>query len=394
MTITGTFSRQSTAHQLVLRALSDGPRHAGEIARVLDRETPAGVRWDAAGLYPVLQRLEDRGFVEATWEEAAGGPRIRFYTLTRLGEQRLASAPPDPDGQLQGEREWVIDGLGADYAVVRLLGRGAVGAVYLALDRRLQRYVAVKVLQRPLASDGDVRERFLREARTNATLAHPAIVPVFAMGGEGNFVFFTMQYVPGDSLAAALRDRPRLPAHDVCRILADLASALDYAHRQRIIHRDVKPENILLHRDTGMPMLTDFGVARAVSLDAMQPEEQREERELFWGTPRYMSPEQIAGEEDLDGRSDLYALGALGYTMLAGRSPFEGAGPLEIAAQQLTVRPASLHRLAPDAPAALIDVITRCLARHPRDRWRDGRTLRDELIQAGVIRRRWWWPFS
>ncbi len=394
MTIAGTFSRQSTAHQLVLHALRGGPRHAGEIARALDRETPAGVQWDTAGLYPVLQRLQDRGFVEVSWQQQASGQRLRFYTLTQVGKQRLAFAPPDLEGVPPGEREWVADGLGAEYAVVRLLGRGAVGAVYLALDRRLQRYVAVKVLQRPLAMDGDVRERFLREARTNATLAHPAIVPVFAMGGEGDFVYFTMQYVPGDSLAAALHDRPRLPAAEVCRILAELASALDYAHRQRIIHRDVKPENILLHRDTGMPMLTDFGVARAVSLDAMDPEEQRAERELFWGTPRFMSPEQIAGEDDLDGRSDLYALGALGYTMLAGRSPFDGAGPLEIAAQQLTIRPASLQHLAPDAPSALIDVITRCLARHPRDRWRDGRTLRDELIGAGVIRRRWWWPFS
>jgi len=249
----------------------------------------------------------------------------------------------------------------------------------------------VKVLQRPLAQDPTVRERFLREARTNAGLAHPAIVPVFGLVAAEDLVFFEMQYVPGDSLASVLRDRGRLPAAEACRILAELAGALDYAHRQRVVHRDVKPENILLHRDTGMPMLTDFGVARAVSLDAMPPGEQQAERELFWGTPHFMSPEQIAGEEDLDGRSDLFALGALGYTMLAGRPPFDGQGPVEIAARQLTTRPPALGDLAPEAPAALVGAITRCLARYPGDRWRDGRSLRDALIGDGVLPKKRWW---
>jgi serine/threonine-protein kinase len=389
MSLVDTPLRQDSVTQLVLQFLQPGPRDGQAIARALDRGGAAGARWAPDTLHPLLQRLEDRGFVEASWNADGAGRRVRLYTLTRLGEQRLALAPPDPDGRLAEERSWVAGQLAGRYTIVRLLGRGAVGVVYLGLDRVLQRYVAIKVLQRPLAADPDRRERFLREARTNAALFHPAIVPVFDLESRGDLVCFVMQFVPGESLAALLRARGRLTAEEVCRILAELAGALDYAHRQRVIHRDVKPENILLHRDTGLPLLTDFGVARAVSLDAMQPAEQRAERELLWGTPHYMSPEQIAGEE-LDGRSDLYALGALGYTMLAGRPPFDGRDPLQVAARHITARPPSLGAIVPGAPDALVAIITRCLARQPGDRWHDGRTLRQALLQERVLRRRWW----
>jgi serine/threonine-protein kinase len=386
-----TSSRQKTVSQLILQALTAGPRDSSAILASLAEQASLPSRWDPRALDSILRRLEDRGFVQSHYGRAGRLSRVKHYQLTRLGEQRLALAPPDPDGSLAAEAEWVTRSLDETHAVIRLLGRGAVGAVYLALDRMLQRYVAVKVLQRPLAQDPAVRERFLREARTNAALAHPAIVPVFGMVANADLVYFVMQYVPGDSLAAILRDRGRLPPTEACRILAELAGALDYAHRQRVVHRDVKPENILIHRDTGMPMLTDFGVARAVSLDAMAAEEQRAERELFWGTPQFMSPEQIAGEDALDGRSDLFALGALGYTMLAGRPPFEGTGPVEIGARQLTGQAAPLTTLAPGAPAELVGAIARCLARHPGDRWQDGRSLREALIGEGVIPRKRWW---
>lgn len=389
--MTDTPLRQDSVTQLVLQALVGGPRHGWDIARALEisQAVPAG--WDAGAVYAVLRRLEDRGFVDSRWEPGPDGKRVRWYGLTRQGEKRLSLAPPDPDGRLAGEMAWVTEALADNYSVVRVLGRGAVGAVYLALDRTLQRYVAIKVLQQPLTFDADLRERFLREARTNAALAHPAIVPVFAMHSAPDFVCFVMQYIPGDSLAGVLAEKGRLPAADVCRILAELAGALDYAHQQRVVHRDVKPENILLHRDTGMPMLTDFGVARAVSLDAMRPMEQQAERDLLFGTPHFMSPEQIAGEEELTGRSDLYALGALGYTMLAGRPPFEGRGTLEIAARRLTSNPRPLEELAAGAPADLVAAITRCLSRHPGDRWRDGRTLREALIGQGTLRKSRWW---
>ena len=387
-----TSSRQKTVSQLILQVLTAGPMDSTAILASLSHRASLPDRWDPGALDTVLERLQERGFVESSWSRLRPAGRVRVYRLTRLGEQRLALAPPDPDGSLAAEADWVRRALRQHgHSVVRPLGRGAVGSVYLAHDPALQRYVAVKVLQRPLAQDAAVRERFLREARTNAALAHPAIVPVFGLVEAGDLVYFLMQYVPGDSLAGVLRDRGCLPAGEACRILAELAAALDYAHRQRVVHRDVKPENILLHRDTGMPMLTDFGVARAISLDAMPPGEQQAERELFWGTPHFMSPEQIAGEDDLDGRSDLFALGALGYTMLAGRPPFDGTGPVEVAARQLTSRPPALGDLAPEAPAVLVDAIARCLARHPGDRWRDGRSLREALIGERVLRRRRWW---
>ncbi len=385
-----TSSRQKTVSQLILQALAVGPRDSAELLRALSARASLPSHWDPKALDGLLRRLVQQGFVDARWEMSSGSGGRRYH-LTRLGEQRLALAPPDPDGTLAAEADWVTRSLAGGYAVIRPLGRGAVGAVYLALDRVLQRYVAVKVLQRQLAQDPAIRERFLREARTNAALAHPAIVPVFGMVADADLAYFVMQYVPGASLGALLRERGRLPAPEACRILAELAGALDYAHRQRVVHRDVKPENILIHRDTGMPMLTDFGVARAVSLDAMVIEEQKAERELFWGTPHFMSPEQVAGTDQLDGRSDLYALGALGYTMLTGHPPFEGQGPVEIAARQLTSEPAAITDLAPDSPEALVRAITRCLARHPDDRWQDGRALREALIGDGVLARRRWW---
>lgn len=386
-----TSSRQKTVSQLILQALTAGPMDSTAILRALSDRASLPNRWDPAALDSILRRLEDRGFVESHWNLMGASGRARVFELTRLGEQRLALAPPDEDGSLAAEAEWVTRSIEETHSVIRLLGRGAVGAVYLALDRVLQRYVAVKVLQRQLAQDPAVRERFLREARTNAGLAHPAIVPVFSLVARADLCYFVMQYVPGDSLATMLRDRGKLSASEACRILAELAGALDYAHRQRVVHRDVKPENIIIHRDNGMPMLTDFGVARAISLDAMHAEEQKAERELFWGTPHFMSPEQISGQEDLDGRSDLYALGALGYTMLSGRPPFDGRGPVEIAARQLTSKPMPLTDLSPESPERLIGAITRCLGRHPGDRWQDGRALREALIGEGVLPKKRWW---
>jgi serine/threonine protein kinase len=383
--------RQDSVTQLVLQTLVDGPRHGWDIAQALESSQVVPNGWDAGAVYAILRRLEDRGFVASQWEAGPDGKRVRWYGLTRQGEKRLSLAPPDPDGQLASELTWVTDAISDRYSVVRLLGRGAVGSVYLALDRTLQRYVALKVLQRPLTTHAEVRERFLREARTNAALAHPAIVPVFALHADAEICCFAMQYVPGESLAAMLAEKGRLPAADVCRILAELAGALDYAHQQRVVHRDIKPENILMHRDTGMPMLTDFGVARAISLDAMLPGEQRAERDLLYGTPHFMSPEQIDGGEELDGRSDLYALGALGYTMLAGRTPFDGRGMIEIAAKRLTSNPRPLEELAVGAPSDLIEAISRCLSRHPGDRWRDGRTLREALLAQGTLRKSRWW---
>ena len=281
------------------------------------------------------------------------------------------------------ERAWLGAALGADYKVVRLLGRGANGAVYLTLDAALQRYVAVKALLPDLLGDAAKREQFRREALANARLSHPNIVPIHAFIDRYDVQASVMRYVRGPSLAYVLWRRVPLPVAEACRILADLANALAYAHRQRVVHRDIKPENVLIDNDSGRPMLTDFGIARSVSLDAMRAEEIMAERGRVHGTARFMSPEQAAGESELDGRSDLYSLGVIGYALLSGTLPFEGRGPLDTVAIHGSVLPPLADR-APNVPDGTVRAIMRCLARSPDDRWPDGDALADALRQEGV----------
>jgi serine/threonine-protein kinase len=283
----------------------------------------------------------------------------------------LVSSPPD-------EHRWIRQALPDRLSLVRQLGRGSSGAVFLAHDRVLQRWVAVKALLPDVAADPERREQFRREQLTNARLAHPNIVPVFDYGETRGMPWAVLRYVPGASLAEHIRADRLLPSEEVCRVLGDLADALAYAHRQRVVHRDIKPENVLLDRDTGRPMLTDFGIARAVSLDAMLADEIRRERLVVRGTAHFMSPEQLTGQAELDGRSDLYALGVLGYALLSGTLPFDGATFVEIANRHGTPPPPLAER-APHAPPPLVRAVTRCLAHRPEDRWPDGTALRDAL---------------
>jgi serine/threonine-protein kinase len=295
--------------------------------------------------------------------------------------------PPAPD-----EHDWLRQALPARYSIVRSLGRGSTGAVVLAHDRVLQRWVAIKALLPDVGADPERREQFRREALTNARLAHPNIVPVFDYGDARGVAHAVMRYVPGSPLAAHIRREQLLPPGEVCRILAALADALGYAHRQRVVHRDIKPENVILDRDTGQPMLTDFGIARAVSLDAMQADEIRRERLVVRGTVHFMSPEQLSGRSDVDGRSDLYALGVLGYALLSGELPIQGASFTEIARRHGSMAPPPLEARAPHAPPVVVRAVMRCLAKRPDDRWPDGEALRDALrgAEATTPARRGW----
>ena len=264
--------------------------------------------------------------------------------------------------------------VGTQYEIVRLLGRGGMGAVYLAREMALERAVAIKVLPPEVATDADSRERFRREARTAAKLTHPNIVPLHTFGEVEGMLYFVMGYVKGESLAERMRRERKLPEEDVRRILAELADALHYAHKQGVIHRDIKPDNVLLEDETGRPMLTDFGVAKARASGTTLTE-----AGAVVGTPYYMSPEQASGAPDLDGRSDLYSLGVMGYAMLAGRLPFEGESFRDVIVQHVTQEPAPLAALVPDAPPDLVQTVTRCLAKEPEKRWPDGLQLRAAL---------------
>jgi len=285
--------------------------------------------------------------------------------------EQLAAHPEvliDADSDM--ERRQLEAGVHGQYQVVRELGRGGMGVVFLARDVALHRAVAIKVLRHEFVDSEDHRERFRREARLTARLNHPGIVPVYTFGEHDDLVYIVMQYIHGESLAERLRTQATLGAGEAAQVLYDLAETLDYAHREGMVHRDLKAENVLIEKSTGRALLTDFGVAR---LRDSSPDEW--ERTHAFGTPHYMSPEQAVGEGDVDGRSDLYSLGVLGYLMLSGTLPFHGSNFAALAAQHVVRAPAPLGKLAPDAPAALVGAVERCLAKEREDRWKTGADL-------------------
>jgi predicted Ser/Thr protein kinase len=293
----------------------------------------------------------------------------------KCGARRSAELPIPADPQ----RAALERALGAQYDIQRLLGRGGMGAVYLAREKALERAVAIKVLPPETATDADTRERFRREARTAAKLTHPNIVPLYAFGDVDGMLYFVMGYVRGESLADRMRREGKLAPDQARRILKEVADALDHAHRQGVVHRDIKPDNILLDDESGRPMLTDFGVAKGRSAGATLTA-----TGMIVGTPMYMSPEQASGSAEIDGRSDLYSLGALAYAMLAGRPPFDGAAAQDLIVQHLTREPPPLEALAPDAPRDLVAAVTRCLQKDPARRWPDARSLAAEIGSAGL----------
>src|SRR5690242_16696104 len=289
----------------------------------------------------------------------------------------------DAASSMPWEREQIAKHIGSQYQIVREIGRGGMGVVFLARDIALHRLVAIKVLREEFANSNEHRERFRREARMTARLSHPNIVPVHTFGEEGEFVYIVMKYVHGESLAERLRTEQRLPTEDARRILHELALALDSAHREGVVHRDLKAENIVIERSTGRPMLTDFGVALLRSLDPVHSEASR-----AFGTPHYMSPEQAAGELDIDGRSDLYSLGVLGYYMASGALPFDGTSFETLAARHIAEGHTPLATFVSNVPVALDASIERCLVKRRDERWRNGRELADAL-SARPEKKRW-----
>jgi serine/threonine-protein kinase len=254
------------------------------------------------------------------------------------------------------------------YAVERELGRGGMGVVFLARDLALDRLVAIKLLPPALAAYADRRARFLREARTAARLSHPNIVPIHSVEESDGLVFFVMGYVAGETLGERVRRHGRLPAAEVTQVVREVAWALAYAHRQGVVHRDVKPENILLEREGGRAMVTDFGIAQVSGDAADTPAGQ------VVGTARAVSPEQAAGEP-VDGRSDLYSLGVAAYLAATGQWPFDGDTAAAVLAKHLTQTPRRSSAFGP--------TFRRRWRRHravcrqsPEDRFASGRNWR------------------
>jgi predicted Ser/Thr protein kinase len=261
------------------------------------------------------------------------------------------------------------------YALERELGRGGMGVVFLARELSLDRMVAIKVLPPRLAESPEVRERFLREARTAAQLSHPNIVPIFRADWMDGLAFFAMGYVEGETLADRLVARGALPPADAVRILREVAWALAYAHARGVIHRDVKPENVMLERGTGRVIVTDFGIARDTRSSALTADG------MVLGSVHYMSPEQVAGGA-LDGRSDLYALGIVAFQLLSGRLPFDAPQASAVLLKQATAAPPSLGSVAPGVPAPLAAVVDRCLSKDPAERYATGEAMAEALTEA------------
>ncbi len=285
-----------------------------------------------------------------------------------------ARVQASPDPIADPLRDALDRAIGFQYRIERLLGRGGMGAVYLAHELALDRDVAIKVLPPEHGGTPQMRARFKHEARTAARLTHPNIVPLYTFGEVDGLMYFVMGYVSGESLAARLR-RDGMFSSEATRVfLADLGGALEYAHRQGIVHRDLKPDNILIDADSGAPLLTDFGIAKAPVAGG-----QLTMTGQIVGTPHYMSPEQARGHPSVDARSDLYSLGVMAYEMLSGRRPFDAESPLESLTQRLTQDPPPLRSVVPGVDEDLADAIGRCLEREPADRWPDAQTLRAAL---------------
>ncbi len=256
------------------------------------------------------------------------------------------------------------------YSIERELGRGGMGIVLLARDVALDRLVAIKLLPPALAESWERRERFLREARTAAGLSHPHIVPIHAVEEHGHLVFFVMGFVDGETLRERVERAGPLSPRDVMRVVQEVAWALSYAHQRGVVHRDVKPENIMVERDTGRALVTDFGIA--------QVGEAAETPGHIVGTARYLSPEQAAGEQ-VDGRSDLYSLGATAFFALTGRAPFEARNAPALLAKHVTEPAPPVTQFRTGVPEKFSGVIARCLDKVPDGRYPSGEKLAEAI---------------
>ena len=266
------------------------------------------------------------------------------------------------------------------YSLERELGRGGMGIVFLARDVGLDRPVAIKLLPFHLAAQVELRDRFLSEARLAARLSHPNIVTIHAVEQHEDLIFFVMAYVRGETLTQRVERTGPLPPATAIRLLQEVAWGLGYAHANGVIHRDVKPDNILIEHASGRAMVADFGVAFAADANRHTAAGQ------LVGTPHYVSPEQASGEP-VDARSDLYSLGVTMFFALTGRPVFDAPSPLAVVTKHLTEPPPSLTEIRKDLPAVLTQAVARCLEKEPGKRFRSAEELAEALAATGLTDR-------
>ena len=335
-------------------------------------------------------------------ELSAGDPALRAELERLVAECERESPLLDrPAAErfaalLQDDSPRFPAALAERYRLTRELGRGGMATVYLARDLKHGRDVAVKVIH-PWVASALGTERFLHEITIAARLRHPHIVPLFDSGSADGALYYVMPFETGPSLRQRLTQEGALPLDDAVLILRDVCDALAHAHQHGIVHRDIKPDNVLLSGRHAM--VTDFGVAKALTLNGEPAAESGDPGTLFsaggvgtagglLGTPVYMAPEQIAGDPHIDHRADIYAVGVMGYELLAGRPPFVGDERAAILAAHLTATPAALTAHRPDVPAPLAELVMRCLAKQPSERWQRADELVHKLDDVVVAGRR------
>jgi len=316
-----------------------------------------------------------------TPEPEGRDPELVETETPELDRTVVALSVPDPDGTVvtpsaldtDAEMEEIRAALGADYEIIEELGRGGMAAVYRARERALDREVAIKVLPLARTFDSELVERFQREARLSASLEHPYVLPIHRVGQVGRVNFFVMKYVRGASLADLLDERGRIGPTEVKRMLIEVGEALDHAHRAGVVHRDVKPDNIM-RDEAGRFVVMDFGIAKSLGEQGLTLDGGS------IGTPRYMSPEQARGGE-LDARSDLYSLGVVAYHCLVGEPPFEAGDALAILYSHLH-DPVPEPHLDSDEARRIYGVVRRLLKKDPDERVRDGAELEAALRET------------
>jgi len=276
-----------------------------------------------------------------------------------------------------GHAERLEAALDGKYRIERKLGEGGMASVYLAEDLKHERKVALKILRPELAAVIGA-ERFLSEIKTTANLQHPHILPLFDSGEAGGYLYYVMPYIEGETLRDRLDREKQLGVQESLRITKDVADALDYAHRHGVIHRDIKPGNILLH--DGRPVVADFGIALAVSAAGGG---RMTETGLSLGTPHYMSPEQASADRDLSARSDVYSLGCVLYEMLAGQPPHTGPSAQSILVHMLTKDVTPLTELRHTVPGHVAAAVAKSIEKLPADRFESAKAFRDSLEDAG-----------
>src|ERR1043165_4909715 len=261
--------------------------------------------------------------------------------------------------------------VGRRYDIERELGRGGMGAVFLARDRSLNRLVALKVLPEDLASNAALRDRFLRETRTAASFSHPNIVPVYSIEEGDGLLAYAMAYVEGESLPDRVKRAGPITVRETVKLLQDTGYALAYAHGRGVVHRDIKPDNIMLERATGRAMVMDFGISRGIAAAPAGATQALTRIGEVVGTPEYMSPEQATGD-NVDGRSDLYSLGLTAYFALTGRPAITGDTTGKVLARQITEQVPPIRSARADTPQALAAAIDRCVMKDAADRFQTG----------------------